>query len=123
MKLFIHELLPPSVEKAIFVDTDAFFISDPALLWDVFDTLRPQTSIVMSSHPDQDAPEWNNASRICSCVMLLDLAKLRKDRLMHSNVYAKINPDNPGKALSTAAFKAMYGLPGGDEKVVTQTFG
>lgn len=48
--------------------------------------------------------------------MLLDLNKLRKARLMHSNVYAKIKPDNPGEALSTAAFRAMYGLPGGDGK-------
>ncbi|KAJ2931398.1 hypothetical protein H1R20_g5686, partial [Candolleomyces eurysporus] len=116
MKLFIHEILPSNVTKSIFVDTDAFFISDPALLWNIFDTLRPQTSLVMASHPDQDSPEWNNASRICSCVMLLDLAKLRKDRLMHSSVYAKIKPDNPGQALSTPAFRAMYGLPGGDGK-------
>jgi lipopolysaccharide biosynthesis glycosyltransferase len=33
MKLFLHELLPDDVEKAIYVDTDAFFLTDPALLW------------------------------------------------------------------------------------------
>ena len=32
MKLFIHEILPDTVKRAVFVDTDAFFISDPALL-------------------------------------------------------------------------------------------
>lgn len=31
MKLFIHEILPDSVRKSIYVDTDAFFISMLAL--------------------------------------------------------------------------------------------
>ncbi|CAA7270160.1 unnamed protein product [Cyclocybe aegerita] len=110
MKLFIHEILPPTVKRSIFVDTDALFIADPALLWDVFDTLRPATAIVMASHPDQDSPEWHHASRICSCVMLLDLEKLRSLRLMDSRIYHELD-DFP--ALSPEAFRAKYGLPGG----------
>ncbi|KAF6764993.1 glycosyltransferase family 8 protein [Ephemerocybe angulata] len=116
MKLFIHELLPRSVTKSIFVDTDAFFITDPSLLWEVFDTLQPQTAVVMASHPNQYAPEWHDASKICSCVILLDLKKLRDARLMASSVYTQIDPNDRVEALGTTAFKAMYGLPGGDGK-------
>ena len=110
MKLFIHEIIPPTVKKSIYVDTDALFISDPALLWDVFESLRSSTAVVMGSHPEQQAPEWHHASKICSCVMLLDLEKLRSLRLMDSNLYG-----DPA-ALSPPAFKAKYGLPGGDGK-------
>lgn len=114
MKLFVHEILPPSVQKAIYVDTDALFISDPTLLWNIFDGLKTSTAIVMSSHPDQDAPEWHHASRICSCVMLLDLGKLRALRMMDSSFY-RDDPNGPHPpALSPPAFKAKYGLPGED---------
>jgi len=108
MKLFIHEILPPTVKKSIYIDTDALFIANPALLWDSFISLRPSTAIVMASHPDQDSPEWHHASRICSCVMLLDLEKLRHMRLMDSSIYREY--DN-FPALSPEAFKAKYGLP------------
>jgi len=114
MKLFIHEILPPTVKKGIYIDTDALWIADPKLLWDVFSRLKPSTAIVMSSHPDQDSPEWHHASRICSCVMLLDLEKLRAMRLMDSSVYRN---DTSGKfppAMSPPAFRAMYGLPEDD---------
>ncbi|KAF8163060.1 hypothetical protein B0H34DRAFT_652031 [Crassisporium funariophilum] len=112
MKLFIHEILPPTVKKAIYIDTDAFFIADPAMLWDTFDALKSKTAIVMPSHPDLDSPEWHHASKICSCVMLLDLEKLRLLRLMDSSIYRQQNllPT----ALSPDTFKAKYGLPGGD---------
>ncbi|KAF9557668.1 hypothetical protein CPC08DRAFT_736666 [Agrocybe pediades] len=112
MKLFIHEIIPRNVKKSIYVDTDAFFISDPALLWDTFDTLRPSTAVVMASHPDQDSPEWHHASRICSCVMLLDLEKLRTMHLMDSSIYREMKIS----ALAPEAFRAMYGEPGGDGK-------
>lgn len=113
MKLFIHEILPRTVTKSIFVDTDALFISDPALLWDQFSMLRPATAIVMASHPDQNAPDWHNASRICSCIMLLDLEKLRDLRMMDSSIYRELGGV---KAFSPEAFEVMYGLPGGDGK-------
>lgn len=77
MKLFIHELLPAHVEKVMFVDTDAFFISDPLLLWQQFDTFNDTTAISLPSHPEMFAPQWFDANKICSCIMLLDLAKLR----------------------------------------------
>jgi len=114
MKLFIHEIVPSSVKKGIYVDTDAMFITDPALLWDVFDTLKPSTAIVMGSHPDQSAEEWHHASRICSCVMLLDLEKLRNVRLMDSSVYRDDTSGKYPQALSVSAFRAMYGLPTGE---------
>ncbi|RDB21518.1 hypothetical protein Hypma_011350 [Hypsizygus marmoreus] len=114
MKLFIHEIIPPDVKKGIYIDTDALFISDPALLWNVFQHLKPTTSIVMASHPDQIAPEWNDASRICSCVMLLDLEKLRASRLMDSTFYRGDTSGKHPAALSPPTFRAKYGLPGGD---------
>jgi len=30
-KIFLHEILP--VKQTLYVDTDAFFVADPALLW------------------------------------------------------------------------------------------
>jgi len=108
MKLFIHEILPPTVKKSIYIDTDALFIANPVLLWDSFASLRPSTAIVMASHPDQDSPEWHHASRICSCVMLLDLEKLRHMRLMDSSIYREYD-DFP--ALAPEAFRAKYGSP------------
>jgi hypothetical protein len=109
MKLFIHEILPPTVKKAIYVDTDAFWISDPKLLWNVFSSLKPSTAIVMSSHPDQNTPQWHHASRICSCVMLLDLEKLRAMRLMDSSIYRNDTSGKFSPAMSPPAFRAMYG--------------
>ncbi|KAF8197373.1 hypothetical protein BJ912DRAFT_1020721 [Pholiota molesta] len=84
MKLFIHELLPRNVTKSIFVDTDA------------------STAIVMASHPDQNAPDWHNASRSVLC-HASRLEKLRDLRMMDSSI-------------SPEAFEAMYGSPGGDGK-------
>ncbi|KAH8108212.1 hypothetical protein BXZ70DRAFT_884088 [Cristinia sonorae] len=110
MKLFIHEILPDTVKKTIFLDTDAFFISDPVLLWNRFDDFGPEAALSMPTHFDQSAPEWHNANRICSCVMLLDLEKLRKLRLMDSSEYRK-NPEGT-PALSPPAFTAMFGPPG-----------
>ncbi|KAG6816945.1 hypothetical protein H0H87_001460 [Tephrocybe sp. NHM501043] len=112
MKLFLHEILPPTVTKGIYVDTDALFITDPTLLWNVFARLKPSTAIVMSSHPDQNAPEWHHASRICSCIMLLDLEKLRMLRLIDSNLYH--HDESQPAALSPPAFQAKFGLPSGE---------
>ena len=109
MKLFIHEILPPTVERAIFIDTDAFFISDPAQLWARFDALQPGVAISMPSHPEQYAPDWHHANRICSCIMLLDLARLRELRLMDSAFYHEGRQHL--SALAPPAFKAMFGEP------------
>ncbi|CCM05333.1 uncharacterized protein FIBRA_07547 [Fibroporia radiculosa] len=128
MKLFIHEILPPSVPRAIFIDTDAFFITDPAQLWDAFTHLKPTTAIAMPTHPEQSAEEWHHANRICSCIMLLDLARLRALRLMDSTAYRALNTGNDGTgaqhassthpasppALAPPAFEAMFGKPSMD---------
>ncbi|KAI8998939.1 hypothetical protein BD414DRAFT_476483 [Trametes punicea] len=111
MKLFIHEILPPTVKRSIFVDTDAFFISDPAQLWARFNAIQPGTAIVMPFHPDQSEPEWHNANRICSCIMLLDLERLRDLRLMDSSFYRADPAAARVPALGPAAFEAMFGKP------------
>ncbi|KAI0956935.1 hypothetical protein AcW1_005492 [Taiwanofungus camphoratus] len=112
MKLFIHEILPDSVPRAIFIDTDAFFITDPTLLWDHFSRLRPTTAIAMPTHPEQSEAEWHHANRICSCIMLLDLARLRALRLMDSAAYRSDASGRFPPALAPPAFAAMFGAPG-----------
>lgn len=114
MKLFIHEILPPTVTRAIFIDTDAFFITDPALLWQFFDDLDPDTAISMPTHPDQSAVQWHHANRICSCIMLLNLEKLRALRLMDSSLYRDDVSGAHPPPLAPPAFEAMYGPPGAD---------
>ena len=115
MKMFMQEILPANVTKAIFVDTDAFFISDPVHLWNVFSTLRPETAFVIPFHPDV-VDHWNGAGRICSCIMLLDMQKLRDKRFMGSSLYKKINPEDTEEALADAAFLAKYGPPSTEGK-------
>lgn len=110
MKLFIHEILPDTVKRAIFVDTDAFFISDPLLLWEQFNNHKEDTAVSMPTHPEQSAPEWHDASKICSCVILLNLERLRKLHLMDSTVYR----DAGITALSPPGFRDMFGPPGED---------
>lgn len=71
VKVFLHELLP-GVDRAIFVDTDMLFVVDPVLLWNTFSTMKPEQMIAFPTlGPKSDA------SRICTCVMLLDLAAMR----------------------------------------------
>ncbi|KAJ7093079.1 hypothetical protein C8R44DRAFT_646136 [Mycena epipterygia] len=114
MKLFLHEILPTSVKKVIFVDSDAMLVADPTLLWQTFDGLKPSTAIVMGSHPDHDAEQWHHASRICSCVMLLNLEKFRELRLMDSSIYRNDTSGLYPPALAPSAFRAMYGIPAGE---------
>jgi hypothetical protein len=93
----MHELLP-SVKRAIFVDTDMLFVVDPFLLWNTFSTLRPNQMIAFPTlGPNSDS------SRICTCVMLLDLAAMRnaKRPFMSSSLVPSWSQD----ALSTKAFK------------------
>ncbi|KAH9007513.1 hypothetical protein EDB83DRAFT_2236405 [Lactarius deliciosus] len=112
MKLFLHEILPDVVEKAIYVDTDAFLLTDPALLWEEFSLWDSAVSISMPSHPNQDAPEWHHASRICSCIMLLHLGRLRATRLMDSSIYRADSSGLFPPALSPPTFEALFGPPG-----------
>ncbi|KAG8748645.1 hypothetical protein FRC10_000036 [Ceratobasidium sp. 414] len=71
VKVFMHELLP-SVERAIFIDTDMLFVLDPVLLWNTFSTLKRNQMVAFPTlGPKSDS------SRICTCVMLLNLATMR----------------------------------------------
>jgi len=123
MKLFLHELLPDDVEKVIYVDTDAFFLTDPALLWEEFSRWDTGVSISMPSHPDHNTPEWHNASRICSCIMLLHLKRLRAARLMDSSIYREDRSGLFPPALSPPTFEALYGPPGPNGQYVDVMLG
>ncbi|KAJ7231454.1 hypothetical protein B0H12DRAFT_1146466 [Mycena haematopus] len=114
MKLFIHEILPPSVKKAIFVDSDSLLIADPTLMWNIWHTANPSTAFIMASHSDQNAEEWHHASRICSCVMMLNLERFRELRLMDSSIYRDDTSGLFPPALAPSAFRAMYGTPTGE---------
>ena len=112
MKLFLHEVLPDDVEKAIYVDTDAFFLTDPALLWEEFSQWKPNVAVSIPYHPNMIQPSWYNASEICSCIMLLHLQKLRSIRLMDSSVYRRDNTGLYPPAFSPPLFEALFGRPG-----------
>lgn len=112
MKLFLHEILPDDVEKAIYVDTDAFFLTDPGLLWDEFSRWGPDISISIPHHPNFGNPEWYNASEICSCIMLLHLSKLRSVRLMDSSIYRADRSGLYPPAFAPPTFEALFGPPG-----------
>jgi len=111
MKLFMHEVLPDAVEKAIYVDTDAFFVSDPALLWDEFSRWGPNIAVSIPYHPNLPMESWFNASKICSCIMLLHLQKLRSMRLMDSSIYRADTSGLYPPALSPPTFNALFGPP------------
>jgi hypothetical protein len=114
MKLFLHEALPDSVEKAIYADTDAFFLADPALLWDEFSHWGPNIAVSIPYHPYLAIPEWYNASEICSCILLLHLDRLRSVRLMDSSIYRADRSGLHPPALSPPTFTALFGPPGPD---------
>jgi len=87
IKLFLHEVLPDSVEKAIYVDANAFFLTDPALLWDQFSYwgLNIAVSISLPSKPGYQ--RMIQRVGICSCIMLLRLDRLRSVRLMDLSIH------------------------------------
>lgn len=95
--------------------TTSLYLADPALLWQTFDTLRPSTAISMPTHYDQNSPEWHHASKICSCVMLLDLSKLRSLRLMDSSIYRADPTSRYPSALSPPLFRSLFGPPGPED--------
>ncbi|KAH9967909.1 hypothetical protein BC827DRAFT_1258104 [Russula dissimulans] len=112
MKLFMHELLPDTVEKAIYVDTDAFFLTDPALLWDEFSRWEPNVAVSIPYHPNLYHEEWYNASKICSCIMLLHMQNLRSIRLMDSSIYRADTSGLYPPALAPPTFVELFGPPG-----------
>lgn len=104
LKVFMHELLP-DVDKAIFVDTDMLFVLDPLLLWNTFSTLKPNQLMAFPTlGPNSDA------SRICTCVMLLNLAAMRNtNRPFMSSTLVSGWPKN---ALSSKAFERTIAAGG-----------
>ncbi|EKM48149.1 uncharacterized protein PHACADRAFT_266532, partial [Phanerochaete carnosa HHB-10118-sp] len=89
------------------VHSHAFFTTDPLLLWRQFGTFNATTAIALPSHPEMFAPEWYDANKICSCVMLLDLERFRTLRLMDSTHYRTAGLP----ALAPATFRALFGEP------------
>jgi hypothetical protein len=113
MKLFLHEVLPDDVEKAIYVDTKTFFLTDPALLWEEFSHRKPDVAFSIPYHSNMIQSFWLNASETTSSsIMLLHLQKLRSIRLMDSNFYRRDRSGLYPPAFSPPLFKALLGSPG-----------
>jgi hypothetical protein len=96
-QLFLHEILPESVTKAIFIDSDALWLSDPActfsqrclvtdvlVLWTQFELWDANQLIGAPTHPEWDpafgrqppVEEWRGAMALCSCVLMLNLKRM-----------------------------------------------
>lgn len=65
-------------------------------------------AIMIPTYPEMSAAEWHDTNRICSCIMLLDLAHLRELCFVNSSVYLA---QGSVRALSPQAFRDMYGPP------------
>jgi hypothetical protein len=152
MKMFMHEIIDPKVKRALFVDSDAIFVTDPTcellfirlssgpywrvvwmalcylrsilsvtsefrdhnrhflktprdssitpydlqpflqmqcslwkslthilVLWKEFDNWDSEMTMGLPSHDTAEPPgqdTWKGSSRICSCVMMLDLERM-----------------------------------------------
>ncbi|KAF8920692.1 hypothetical protein CPB85DRAFT_1248198 [Mucidula mucida] len=79
-KVFIHELLV-DIDRAIFIDTDMIFVVDPLELWKNFADFGEDQ---LMSFPTM-GPQ-SHAGKICSCVMLMDLARMRDVQFMPSTL-------------------------------------
>ncbi|KAF9045722.1 hypothetical protein BDZ89DRAFT_942499 [Hymenopellis radicata] len=79
-KVFIHELLV-DIDRAIFIDTDMIFVVDPLQLWKNFADFGEDQ---LMSFPTM-GPQ-SHAGKICSCVMLMDLARMRDVQFMPSTL-------------------------------------
>ncbi|EJD42886.1 hypothetical protein AURDEDRAFT_152720 [Auricularia subglabra TFB-10046 SS5] len=99
VKIFLHELLPPSVPRALYVDTDAFFASDPYLLWQTLLRLAPTTLLAFPRAGHAHA----NGALICSCVMAMNLAAMRAAPLMPSSLLPGSDEQALGNAQTWAA--------------------
>ena len=107
MKLFLHEILPADIDRAIFFDTDAMLIVDPyreytpfpvetsltrsSVVWKQFNTFSHDTLFSIPTHEGSERPDvksdWQGASRVCSCVLLLDLRNMRAAPTMNSELF------------------------------------
>lgn len=81
--MFLHELLV-DVPKVAYVDTDAAFVADPVILWNEFDKFQ-RGQVMAFPTLGLDSEGW----AVCSCVMLLDLEKMRNE---HQWVESSLRP-------------------------------
>ena len=93
-RLFLHESLPESVERVLYVDSDTLFLADVGILWKEFETAlqRPMSNILAALVPEHQAtsksayyrdqtnhPYYHddNSVGLNSGVLLLNLKQLR----------------------------------------------
>ncbi|EJD36903.1 hypothetical protein AURDEDRAFT_174070 [Auricularia subglabra TFB-10046 SS5] len=83
-KMLIHELIP--AERALYVDTDAMFATDPVLLWRAFTRLAAASPgmLVALTH----AGPLSGGGDVCTCLMGLHLARMRAAPLLPSPFFS-----------------------------------
>ncbi|KAH7098981.1 hypothetical protein BKA62DRAFT_711018 [Auriculariales sp. MPI-PUGE-AT-0066] len=95
MKMFIHEILPMTAKKAIFLDTDAFFLIDPYIMWRDYAQI-PDDRYMSLTH---NGPEADKAG-LCSCVMGFNLQAMRNPEAPF--LPSKFIPGSEKTAIGTA---------------------
>ncbi|KZV94654.1 hypothetical protein EXIGLDRAFT_822721 [Exidia glandulosa HHB12029] len=81
-KMFIHELVP--AQRAIYIDTDAVFVTDPSLLWTHFlsSHISSTSTLIALTHGGVHA----QGTDLCTCVMGLHLGRMRGSPLLPSTL-------------------------------------
>lgn len=95
VKLFLHELLPDPY--TLVVDTDAFFVADPALLWDELLNMTRTSPDILLAFPYKVVPVRVKPFEMCSCTMMLNLEAMRAAPMFPST----LRPEWDEKALGT----------------------
>ncbi|EJD49855.1 hypothetical protein AURDEDRAFT_112338 [Auricularia subglabra TFB-10046 SS5] len=114
-KMFIHELVPAPL--ALYVDTDAMFLTDPLHLWHTARRLTAADADTLLAFPH--AGPHSDGGDICTCVMAMHLARMRAAPWLESTLRA----ETVGRALGGRAVWARAGIdparpPWGDQGLV-----
>lgn len=104
-KLLLHEILV-DVEKVIFIDTDMLFVVDPYEIWKNFDSFDENTIIQFPTLGPK-----SHAGQVCSCVMLMNLARMRNPSSMF--IPSSLLPQTSITALTVMPFAraSLEGVP------------
>ena len=80
-KTYMHRFFA-NVQRCIYIDTDMLVMSDVNALWAHFDDFKPSSYLMLQvagpRSPVLPVPKPKSADSICSCVMLVHLARMRQ---------------------------------------------
>ena len=124
-RFYYPELLPSFIDKVIQVDTDTIFGASIYQLWKRFDSFGPETLFAARPViPIHDTSRKDNLSvdylknttfegtdaRVCGCLMLMDLNKMRKEgwKAGSSFIYEFISPISKGSLCGTGGEQLLF---------------